>query len=228
MGYGSGDVAGSGELAFLDRLRERRPRMDVIVDVGANVGEWSRSAHERWPSATIHAFEPAETTYAALVEAVAGLPVHPVRAALSSETGEAVLHAVPGLPGLSSLHYRDLAAHDLDMTDEETVSRLRLDDFAAREGIDRIDLLKIDVEGHELEVLMGASGLLSSNAVEVVQFEFGGTCLDSRVFLRDILTALGPRYDVYRMLLDDLVPLKWSEYEELFVTSNFVAVLRPA
>jgi len=223
MGYGASDWIDSGEAALLVRLREQHPDVKVILDVGANVGGWSRDASRAWPDARIYAFEPSVDTFRLLEETVRDLPVTTVRAALSDESGEALLHAVSGEPGLSSLHRRDLAAHNLAMTATESVTLMRLDDYAADQGIHHIDLLKIDAEGHELAVLRGAVGLIEKGAIDMIQFEFGGTCIDSRVFLRDFVRFLEPEYDIFRLLVDGLEPLVYSEYEELFSTCNFFA-----
>ena len=168
MGYGASEWVDSGEAALLRRLSVARPGITTVFDVGANVGGWARDAHAAWPHATIHAFEPAASTYARLKSNVASLPVVTVNAALSDEPGSAVLHAVSGRSGLSSLHLRDLAAHDMAMTASESVSLMRLDDYAQEQSIEHIDLLKIDAEGHELSVLKGAEGMISAGKIDLI------------------------------------------------------------
>lgn len=226
MGYGASDWVDSGEAALLARISRERPGVTTVFDVGANVGGWACDAHAAWPGATIHAFEPSASTYAKLVSNVSGLSVRTVNAALSNESGEAVLHAVSGLSGLSSLHLRDLAAHDMTMTASETVQLMRLDDYAKEQGITHIDFLKIDAEGHELSVLQGAQGMIAAGEIDFIQFEFGGTCIDSRVFLRDFVRFLEPHYDLARVLVDAVAPLRYDEYEEIFSTCNFLATRR--
>jgi Methyltransferase FkbM domain len=51
------------------------------------------------------------------------------------------------------------------------VQAISLDDYCAEQGVERIDYLKIDVEGAELNALQGARGLLARGAVSVIQFE---------------------------------------------------------
>jgi hypothetical protein len=67
--------------------------------------------------------------------------------------------------------------------------------------------------------------LLDGTAVDAVQFEFGGTALDSKVFLRDFLDVLDG-YRVYRIVRDGLDPVGYTERAEVFTFSNFLA-LRP-
>lgn len=222
-GFGLGEFADSGELALLQRMSGSDDQPTVIFDVGANVGGWSLEASRLFPGARVHAFEPSAAPFASLQSAVAGRNVTCVRAAMSDRLGSAVLHAVPGLPGLTSLHERDLSVQGLEMSLEETVETLSIDDYSRSAGIDRIDFLKIDVEGHELKVLHGATEMIESGSIQRLQFEFGGTNIDARTYLRDFVRLLEPRYSISRVLVDGLEPLHYSEAEEIFVTTNFYA-----
>lgn len=222
-GFGAGGWRESGEAALLERLGRERTDMRVIFDVGANVGDWSREAARTWPDATIHAFEPAGATFAEYVEATAGLNVRPVRAALSDRRDQATLHAVPGESALSSLYERDLVVQGMSMTEVETVDQITLDDYCADAGIEHIDLLKIDAEGHDLMVLRGARGLIDSGSIDLIQFEFGGANIDSRTYLRDFVRLLEPHYRISRLISDGVEPLVYTELEEIFTTANFLA-----
>ena len=100
-----------------------------------------------------------------------------------------------------------------------------LDGVAQEEGISSIDLLKLDVEGHELAVLEGARETLART--RAVQFEFGGSNIDSGAFLRDIVALLGG-FRIYRLLADGLRPLRYDERFEVLTTTNFLALREPA
>jgi hypothetical protein len=126
---------------------------------------------------------------------------------------------------LASLHRRDLRRVGLDATQAETVAVRTLDDWSREQAISRVHLLKIDVEGAELGVLLGARSLLATGGIRYIQFEFGGTDIDSRVFLRDFLDLLGPSYSLHRMLPAGLSgPVRYSERYEIFVLQNYLAV----
>lgn len=196
--------------------------MEVIVDAGANRGAWAGEAWQRWPLAEIHAFEPATETFA-LLSAAVGKNVLCRNAALGDHEGTADLHQVPGLDGLSSLHRRDLAAHGMDMTKSEVVQVVTLDGYCEANDIERIDFLKMDVEGHEMSVLDGAKGLLLERRIERIQFEFGGANIDSRTYLRDFVRLLEGGFDIFRLLKDGQIPLNYRERDEVFVTTNFFA-----
>ena len=101
-----------------------------------------------------------------------------------------------------------------------------LDAFASRRGLRHIDLLKIDVEGHEYDVLRGAEKLLAARQIGIVQFEFGGCNLDTRTSFRDfysLMTEYGfclyviSKYGLQRIE-------KYREIYEQYGTTNFAAV----
>jgi FkbM family methyltransferase len=224
--YGPSDVEKSGELVALAYMADARPAASVVFDVGANVGAWTRQAARSWPAATIHAFEPSAAVFAQLQKATADLNVRRVQSALSDRSGEAVLHAVPSLSGLSSLHDRDLTSHGMAMTEHEVVQLTTIDDYCRANAIEHIDVLKVDAEGHDLAVLAGAEAMLAAGQVGFIQFEFGGANIDSRTFVRDFVNLLGPTHDVSRLLADGLESLAYSEREEIFITANFLAIPR--
>jgi len=58
----------------------------------------------------------------------------------------------------------------------------------------------------------------------MVQVEFGGTAIDARVYLRDFFDLLGNDFAIHRIVRDGVVPVTYSEWFEVFVTSNFLAI----
>ena len=119
---------------------------------------------------------------------------------------------------------RDLANFGLSVESAGVVPVRTLDDVCEERAIAQIDLLKLDTEGHELSVLAGASRLLETHGITALQFEFGGASIDSRVFLRDIIAALGRDYEVFRIVRDGLEPVHMDERAEIFTYANFVAL----
>ena len=196
------------------------PADAVIFDVGANVGAWSQGALELFPGARIHAFEPLPGAFAQLSR-VPGITAHQV--ALGAEPGTATLHFDPDATVLSSLH--DRAGMGLAQTVDVEVTPL--DAFADAHGIGRIDFLKIDVEGHEKDVIAGASQRLHDGRIGVVQFEYGGTYLDAGVRLREVVGLFPPTYAIARIVPWGLMPITEQDLrEESFALSNYVAVSR--
>jgi FkbM family methyltransferase len=228
LNYGYSDPVLNGEHAFLDRIaREWRGRPVVALDVGAFHGTWSIAVLERASSATVHAFEPVATSFARLAANLDGV-AHAHHCAVGATKGVAEMFAPVAAGGPvgehASLYDRDLSGMNVTVETIGSVPVRTLDEFCAEMQIARVDLLKLDTEGHELSVLAGAQRLLHSRAVDTIQFEFGGANIDSRVFLRDVVDALRPTHDVYRLLKDGVEPVRNDEREEIFTYANYIAV----
>jgi FkbM family methyltransferase len=204
----------NGERRLLKSLN--LPADAVIFDVGANVGHWSEGAKQLFPEARIHAFEPLPTAFAQL-RLLPGITAHQL--ALGAARGTATLHYDPAVTVLSSLHDRA----GMGLTETTTVEMIPLDEF----DVERIDFLKIDVEGHEKDVIAGAAQRLARGDIGVVQFEYGGTYLDAGVRLREVVELFPPAYTVSRIVPWGLMPVTERDLaDESFALSNYVAVSR--
>ncbi len=97
----------------------------------------------------------------------------------------------------------------------------------ARTGLDRVDVLKMDVEGAELSVLRGFSSAFENRAIDIVQFEYGPLNLITRHFLQDFYSFLNERGFALGKLYPDGVGFASYSYEhEDFVGPNYVACHR--
>ncbi len=99
----------------------------------------------------------------------------------------------------------------------------KIDNIFAKERIDFIDLLKIDTEGNELNVLLGAKKAIESNRIGMIQFEFNYTNIVSRSFLRDFYCLL-KNYSFFRILRDGLYEIPYDVHNEIFLYQNIVAL----
>lgn len=184
--HGGGRVARLGYLLTLpDGLALRGARIDArtvhglraacgpsrepstIFDVGAHRGGFLRTARAAFPSATIHCFEPVASSFAELRRSASHLggDVHIHRVALGADDGEAVINvndfsAASSIFGISPLQVAAFPETGVSQS-QETVPCVRLDSWAMQRDLHRPILLKMDVQGAELEVLTGASGVLS-------------------------------------------------------------------
>lgn len=157
-----------------------KPGMTVF-DVGANWGAFSIFVAQLLKgSGAIHAFEPTTGTYQRLERNVAHLPqltsqIQINHAAVSSTDGEVVLHTFP--PHLSAWNTLGVPTMQIDQntsirpTATEIVPAISLDSYASSQGIHKIDLLKIDVEGFEDEVIRGCTRMLAEGSISWVLFE---------------------------------------------------------
>jgi FkbM family methyltransferase len=191
------DMRNNGEFALQGWVLDRMPRGQLVhvIDVGANIGEWSRSLLEtaenrgRLDEIDLHAFEPAAYTFEKLVEALGNPAVSLQRVALSDHIGEMTLHIATANSEWNSLHYIP-GWHTAG--EDEDVLTITLDAYVQRISLSRIDLLKIDAEGHDLAVLKGASGLLREGCIAVAQFEYNLLWIYARHYLRDAFDLLEP------------------------------------
>jgi len=149
----------------LRRLPRWAPEARVIFDVGAHVGGTVARFREAFPAATIYAFEPAPQNRKILTDSFGTDPrvrIQPF--AVSAAEGVATLH----LSGHSTKH--SLVHRDAALATEQ-VRTVTLDSFCTEQRIPHIHFCKIDTEGHDLDVLRGASGLLENQRIDLVQVE---------------------------------------------------------
>ena len=212
------DPATNGER---EALRSLAADASVVFDVGANVGEWARLAHDACPRAIVHAFEIATPTRVALARATADLGrVRVAEVGLSDRCGPVRVKHYPGRPQVTSLvdYPHPVPAQ------WRTERVLTGDAYLAATGIDRVDYLKIDVEGAELAVLRGFERALRHGRIGAVQFEHGRAGIVARTFLRDFYDLLEPlRYTIGRVRTTGVEPLPYRLRDESFVTANYVA-----
>ncbi|MCL4860212.1 MAG: FkbM family methyltransferase [Caldilineaceae bacterium] len=143
----------------------------VVFDVGANVGQSSRQYVRWFPQTQIYCFEPVGSIFAELQRNIGGFDnIQPFQSAFSSVKGQAVIRyegTCSTVQPLNSDCMPDIR------TSVEAIDLDTIDEFCHREHIRRINFLKIDTEGHDLEVLSGAETMLSTQMIDIVQVEAG-------------------------------------------------------
>lgn len=140
----------------------------TILDVGANTGQSAIRFRAAFPAARIVSVEPASASFAELLRRTSGLSVECHRIALGPERATATMYITP-FSETNSL----VKPSDDELLGSEEVQVETLDDFVRANNLDRIDLLKIDAEGFDLEVLRGASATLESKSIRFVMIEVG-------------------------------------------------------
>jgi FkbM family methyltransferase len=224
----SSDSAVNGELRL---LREVAGELETVLDVGANVGHWTASLLALRPTATIHAFEPCRSAYETILNR--GFPANVVahRCALSSHAGTSRLHVFSEGSQLNSLHNRHgledgYGIPPADKTEE--IPCQTVDAVCREHALRRVDFMKIDTEGHEIDVLQGSVESLRSGMLRRIQFEYGGCYIDSRRLLKDAFEVFhGLDYVLFRIIPTGLVAhLRYDQRLETFQYGNFVALHR--
>lgn len=157
-----------------------------IFDVGANRGQFLQLALRKLSGrrAVIHSFEPGRDAFATLRAVGGTLPdVRLNIVALGRARGSGTPFSDTPGSGLASMTRRRLEHHRVAFRLREPVTIETLDDYWAGRPAERIDLLRVDVEGHELDVLCGAARTLGAARIDFVPFEVGGsTSTPARTF----------------------------------------------
>lgn len=225
LNYGGGQgVRNSGEIGALHFLRRQLSKDQFTVfDVGANDGDYLSAALDALPKVQAHSFEPQQDSFEKLKTRFAGNPAVQVhKLALGRAPGTAQLQYAKTGDTTASLAYVQNPQRS------ETVEVSTVDLFCRARNITHIDLLKIDTEGFEMDVLLGAHQMIERDGVAAIQFEFGDTFIHTPYHFADFWELLTPRYRVHRILRSGGTRriLEYSTDLEIYKTSNFLCVLR--
>lgn len=220
------DWGGSGEAWFVGVLL---PKLDprVVLDVGANVGDYAQRVLQS-TGATVYSFEPQPLVAKGLSERLVpfGERAVVVPRGVGAESGVLELRYNPDSSELASFSAEVDAISYVRNVERIEVPVVSLDDYAAEVGLTRVDFIKIDTEGFEREVLLGAERVLRELRPALVQLEFNvhhllrGTSLYA-------LAQLLPDYDSYQ-----LVPGGWVRRDPMdplanvYRQTNFIFVRR--
>ena len=227
QGIGSGaDITTSGEISVVQLLQNKK-KDNVIFDVGANTGKFTSMIDSEISDVEVHLFEPQSELASQLEEAYSSdINKYVNGFALADEEGESTLYYDKEGSGFASFSNRRLDHFDIEFDHKETVHKRTLDEYCNSNDINNIDLLKMDVEGHELDVLAGANEMISSGSIEYITFEFGGANIDSRIFFQDYYYF----FDHYGYTIYRILPRKglkkidsYKEINEKFRTANYLA-----
>jgi len=156
----------------------------VFVDCGGNIGNYSNEIIKNFNDPEIHIFEPCSKNADILLKRFRSNKIKINNVGLSNKKSDLILFSNESGSGLASLTKRKLDHLEIDFNIEEKIKVIQFKDYW-QEEIDSefIDLFKIDVEGHEMDVLNGIGDGISK--IRLIQFEFGGCNIDTRSFFQD-------------------------------------------
>lgn len=185
-------------------------KVSTIVDLGGHIGGMSLKYHKAFPDAQIYPFEPFPESYEKLVENTKAFPaIHPIQAASSNHNDgstffvntkhdtNSLLKAKPS--DSTTLSRVPTSSHAIN------VETMTLDSFALAHGIDHIDILKMDIQGAELQALQGAEGLLKEKKIGLIfteiwfntQYENQSIYLDLGNYLQQFDYYLSDFFNAY-------------------------------
>jgi FkbM family methyltransferase len=226
------DFEVNGERLVLESLAERtRSEKLQVFDVGANVGEWSKllvnllqERHANPDAVELHLFEPAPAAAQELREWIDASDVLGKtvvnEVAVANEPGKAELSIKSPTAGTNSLQ---VEMPD-DVQEKVDVKVTTIDKYCQKRGIQKIDFLKIDTEGNDFNVLLGAREMLENETIGTTQFEYNWRWINFRHCLRDVFDLVKPTdYSLGKITPRGVeVYEKWDYELENFFEGNFL------
>lgn len=220
-GYGTSTITKEVKLvhAVLGKMAQ------LAIDIGGNIGEYTAELRKKSPNCEIHTFEPSTTNIATLKARFADDDkTKIVPYAISNVVGSATLFSNESGSGLGCLTKRKLDHFNISFDVKELVSTLRFEEYwMGQLGQRSIDIVKLDIEGHELNALDGFGRAIQ--ATRVIQFEFGGCNIDTRTYFQDFWYFFKENnFKIYRISPLGLQYIgKYREQDEFFSTTNYIA-----
>lgn len=182
----------------------------TIFDVGANVGQTYYRFRENFPSSKIYCFEPVQETFSKLQQNIRhDTNVILENLALGEQAGQKKIRLFNAASsGINSLK-EDIMNND-EHAREETVTIETLDAYCKANSVKKIDLLKIDTEGYEINVIQGAKELISNGNISLVFCEVGFIKNDRRHTNFSELSEMLAANNYYFCGLYDVNNTEWS------------------
>jgi FkbM family methyltransferase len=146
-------------------------RLVTIFDIGANVGQSCRKYIENIPNAEIYCFESVSKTFLILEHNLRRYKkVHNFKLAFGAAKGKGYMR----LEGPSDRFFVEKSP--IEQTVEQNLEEVAVDtvdNFCSNMNIGHINYMKIDTEGGDLDVLLGAENMLQGHAIDIVEVEAG-------------------------------------------------------
>jgi len=166
----------NGEYKLIQKLQSFN--IKIIFDVGCNEGNWSKMVHKIKPLSKIYAFDINKNCIENLKNKFNLIEF--CNLGLSNLNSNKFFNFYSKTSSLNSA----FNFHNLEYR-KKKIKVIRGDDFCSKKKIDKIDFLKIDVEGMEHLVLEGFKKKLAGNKIKMIQFEYGYTNSISKFLMYD-------------------------------------------
>jgi FkbM family methyltransferase len=215
------------ERELIRRWKRYAQNATTIFDVGANLGIYSLAAASVNPQASIHAFEPTPAICRALEQIVlmnriANVAAHEL--AVLQSVGDVSLHQCDGGDANDGMNFvsRSLASATRG---RRVVHGTSIDCFCTERKIERIDLLKMDVQGSEYEVLAGARRMIEERRVPVIFSELNWQTSNGGGVAERVVAELASRSYSFSAPLSGWMPKRAGRW--LYKCSDVIATLEP-
>lgn len=224
-GDNNSDPETNGEYRF---LAKNSSSFSMVFDVGANVGDWTSRFLQFNNDATVYCFEPVAKTFDKLKSRNFADNVILNNCGLGSKIEQVPIYIFDEDDGLNSIFQRKgLEKHGIRTPDKKQLIQIEtIDDYVIKNGIENIDLMKLDVEGYEYQVFLGMKKTLSQAKVKAIQFEYGGCNIDAKVLLKDLFEFFEQySYRFFKIMPKGLKSYpRYSQFLENFQYQNWLIV----
>lgn len=211
---------------FVDLDRFNRDDFSIIFDVGANIGQTASRYLDLFPKAKIYSFEPVTATYEALQKNMSkNKRVLTFQHAFGLEEEKVEISLNPNPVCSTNSLNKQVMNQDPEAL-KETLDVKKLDEFMVKHQIEKIDFLKIDTEGWEIQVLSGAQDAINQKKINLILCEVGFTNENSRNTRFDDLNKFMSEkgyyfYGLYDISLRQLI--SGGHYgDALYVSSDYL------
>ncbi len=180
----------------------------------------------------MYAFEPSNSSFEKLRLNTKDLGnIFPFQMGLSATDCELDILVSDSVPQKSSVEAESAKATSPQIDDyrKERQRFVRGEVFCRDQGLEHIHFLKVDTEGHDLQVLAGFERMIANGSVDVIQFEYNRLNIFTKYTLHDFYNMLNENftqcgYSIGRIYPSGVLFKSYSVYDENFVDGNFLAV----
>lgn len=215
------DIYSNGELTILKKISKFNP--SVIIDGGANIGEYSLLVNELNPNTLIYAFEPVKSTFEKLKSNTSHLTnIFPIEKGLFRNNCFKEINIYPSDAHSSVFELQGL---QYESTKKQSIELINGDDFLKNNKIKEVDFIKIDVEGAEYEAILGFEEHIEKGKIKMIQFEYGYINITTKKLLIDFYNYFESKGYMVGKIFPKYVEFRKYEFKhEDFLGPNFIAV----
>ncbi|MCK4738504.1 MAG: FkbM family methyltransferase [Deltaproteobacteria bacterium] len=224
----------NGELLFVQNVfnyySSKGLEEITFFDIGVNKGEYTdfvlKESLKKNIKCKVYGFEPSKYCFNLLKEKYNGNDnVVLVNKGLSDKNEKVRLHYDVEGSGIASVYKRDLFDKNIEMNESEEIEIIRLEEYLKENKIDRIEFMKIDIEGNEVNAFKGMGEFLAKDKIDFIQFEYGGANIDSRTSLKEIYRNFRAKdFKIAKIMPKGLMLREYVEWMENFQNANYVAI----
>ncbi len=232
LNYRNHDHKTNGELFFLKAIQKfysknSVPTELVLFDVGANIGNYAVELNNMFPDKRIiYSFEPFKEVYnklQTLTNTIANFK--PIQEGFSNKKEVLSFYTNSEYSEIGGVYDKDFSQFGFSTEKVEELNFDTIDNFCKNNGVNKINMLKVDVEGHDFFVLEGAKEMIEQQQIDFIQFEFGTANYLSKTHFYDFFKLLSNNYVLAKLLADGYIRIdSYNTDVEMHLLSNYVAV----